>query len=88
MLTSLPLYSDFEEWFSSDKEFSGMFFSCVAAPGICPLARGNATATELEQAVWDLIETVKYHPIPLGSKECPIILWYILLAVYNSRWNF
>jgi hypothetical protein len=30
------------------------------------LARGNATASELEQAVWNLLDTVKYHPIPLG----------------------
>jgi TAP-like protein len=31
------------------------------------LARGNATAAEIEQAVRELIDTVKYHPIPLGS---------------------
>jgi len=48
-------------------EFSGIFSACVEAPDSCPLARGNATASELEQSVWDLIEAVKYHPIPIGS---------------------
>lgn len=61
------LHSDFEEWSSSDKGFSGIFSSCVAAPDLCPLARGKATAAELEQAVWNLINTVKFHPTPLGS---------------------
>ena len=44
-----------------------MFSSCVAAPDLCLLARENATAVELEQSVWDLMDTVKYNPIALGS---------------------
>jgi TAP-like protein len=31
------------------------------------LAHGNVTAAELEQAVWNLIDIVKYHPIALGD---------------------
>jgi hypothetical protein len=44
-----------------------MFSSCVAVPDNCALARRGVTATELEQSIWSLINTVKYHPIPMGS---------------------
>jgi hypothetical protein len=47
--------------------FSGIFPSCVAAPNQCVLARGNVTAAELEQVVWDLADIIKYHPIVLGN---------------------
>lgn len=67
MLSKSLLNSDFEEWSFSDQEFSGIFSSCVAVPDLCPLARENSTAAELEQSIWDLIDTVKYHPIALGS---------------------
>ncbi|PGH19695.1 hypothetical protein AJ80_03850 [Polytolypa hystricis UAMH7299] len=60
-------YADFEEWTMSDKVFSGIFSGCVAAPENCALAHGNKTAAELEQVVWDMIDAVKYRPIPLGG---------------------
>lgn len=45
-----------------------MFTSCVEARENCALAKGsNKTAAELEQAVWDLLDAVKYNPIPLRS---------------------
>jgi hypothetical protein len=47
--------------------FSGIFPNCVAAPEQCALARGNVTAAELEQAVWNLIGIVKYNSIALGD---------------------
>ncbi|KAF4631629.1 hypothetical protein G7Y89_g6499 [Cudoniella acicularis] len=59
--------ADFEEWTISDLVFSGIFSSCVAAPDNCSLAHENKTAAELEQAVWSLMERVKYHPIPFGN---------------------
>lgn len=59
--------SDFEEWTQSDDVFSGIFSSCVEAPEACALARPNVSAKELEQSVLELIETVKYNPIPLNT---------------------
>ncbi|KAI1377912.1 alpha/beta-hydrolase [Hypoxylon crocopeplum] len=60
--------ADFEEWTDSDKTFSSIFTGCVANRDNCALARGNnKTAAELEQAVWDLLDTVKFNPIPVGS---------------------
>jgi hypothetical protein len=38
------------------------------------LARGNATAAEIEQSVYNLINDIKYHPISLGN----------LMLDYNS----
>ncbi|TAQ86409.1 hypothetical protein B7494_g5254 [Chlorociboria aeruginascens] len=68
--------ADFQEWTDSDKEFSAIFTGCQAAPNNCALAHGNATATELEQAAWGLLDTVKYHPIPIGGS---LILDYTTL---------
>ncbi|KAI1210263.1 alpha/beta-hydrolase [Annulohypoxylon truncatum] len=60
--------ADFQEWTDSDKVFSSIFTGCVANRENCALAKGNnKTADELEQAVWDLLDTVKYNPIALRS---------------------
>ncbi|KAI0114283.1 alpha/beta-hydrolase [Hypoxylon sp. NC0597] len=60
--------ADFQEWTDSDKTFSSIFTGCVEARENCALAKGNnKTAAELEQAVWDLLDTVKYQPIPIDS---------------------
>jgi len=51
---------------ATDQAFSGFFSGCIAAgKGKCALAGLNRTAADLEQAVYDLFDTVKYHPIPL-----------------------
>jgi hypothetical protein len=63
----LSFLSDFEEYTSSDKEFSAIFSTCIADPDRCILARRNKTAIELEQAVWSLIDTIKFRPIPIGN---------------------
>lgn len=78
--------ADFEEWSFSDNEFSGIFSSCVAAPDLCSLARENSTAAELEQSVWDLIDTVKYHPIALGSfmLDYNTLKAIIVLSMYTT----
>lgn len=48
--------------------FSGIFSTCIeAGPELCPLAARNKTAEELETDVRNLIDTVKYHPLPLGT---------------------
>jgi hypothetical protein len=71
--------------------FAGIFSTCIeAGPELCPLATRNKTAQELEADVWDLIDTVKYHPLPLGT----ILLDYATLkgliqqALYTtSSWS-
>ncbi|KAI4861219.1 alpha/beta-hydrolase [Hypoxylon rubiginosum] len=56
--------ANFQEWTDSDAEFSAIFTGCVANRDNCALATGNnKTAAELEQEVWDLLDTVKYHPL-------------------------
>lgn len=47
----------------TDKVFAGFLSGCAAAPDNCALARNNATAADIEKAIYDLIETLKYHPI-------------------------
>ncbi|KEF52561.1 uncharacterized protein A1O9_11404 [Exophiala aquamarina CBS 119918] len=68
--------ADFEEWTDSDKVFAGIFSTCIeAGPELCPLAARNKTAQELESDVWDLLDTVKHHPLPVGS----VLLDYMAL---------
>ncbi|KAI1453717.1 alpha/beta-hydrolase [Annulohypoxylon moriforme] len=60
--------ADFQEWTDSDKAFSAIFTGCVANRENCALGKGNnKTAAELEQAVWDLLDTVKFQPIALRN---------------------
>lgn len=60
---------DFEEWQLADQSFSGMFNSCVAAPDICSLAKSNpnATAADLEQSFFDLVDTLEQRPVAVGD---------------------
>ncbi|KAI1139197.1 alpha/beta-hydrolase [Hypoxylon sp. FL0543] len=80
--------ADLQEWTDSDKEFSAIFTGCVAARENCALAKGNnKTADELEQAVWDLLDTVKYHPIPVGPSymmDYSNLKGIIVQFLYNS----
>ncbi|KAL3464861.1 Alpha/Beta hydrolase protein [Aspergillus heterothallicus] len=59
--------ADIEEWTDSDKVLSGLFTSCIDAGDRCSLNQLNKTAAELEQSVWDLIDTIKSNPISLGN---------------------
>ncbi|KAL4936843.1 hypothetical protein BDV06DRAFT_216351 [Aspergillus oleicola] len=59
---------NFEEWEDSDKVFSAIFAECVkAGPEGCTLAAHNKTAEELEAAAYELLETVRDQPIPVGQ---------------------
>ncbi|KAH8664242.1 peptidase S33, tripeptidyl-peptidase [Xylariales sp. PMI_506] len=82
-------HADYQEWTLSDKVFSGMFETCVAAGPNCTLNQLNATAAELEQATWDLLEQLRENPVPFGY----MILDYSLLkniiqsAIYGpAQW--
>ncbi|KAH8666941.1 proteinase [Xylariales sp. PMI_506] len=59
--------ADFEEWTDSDKAFSGIFSWCFSAPERCSLASRYRNAAELEQAVWALVDDVKFNPIAMGT---------------------
>ncbi|KAI1768487.1 alpha/beta-hydrolase [Hypoxylon sp. FL1150] len=60
--------ANFEEWTDSDAEFSAFFAQCAANREYCALATGNnKTGPELEQETWDLLDTVKYHPLVVGN---------------------
>lgn len=58
--------------------FSAVFTTCVAAGDACPLNTLNATATQLERATWDLLESLKQNPVAFGS----LVLDYSLLKKY------
>ncbi|KAI0886788.1 alpha/beta-hydrolase [Annulohypoxylon maeteangense] len=80
--------ADFQEWTDSDKVFSSIFTGCVANRENCALATGNnKTADELEQAVWDLLDRVKYNPIALRNLKIDYTLLksIIVNALYNSK---
>lgn len=73
----------------SDNSFSGIFTSCVKDPQNCVLAQPNITAAQLEQATWDLIETIKYRPIAVGNflLDYTTIKGTIQEALYGTgRW--
>ncbi|CAJ2501000.1 Uu.00g038530.m01.CDS01 [Anthostomella pinea] len=79
--------ADFQEWTDSDKVFSAIFSGCVAAPSNCALATGNnATAADLEHAVWDLVDTLKYRPLALGSYivDYSVLKGLLQASLYDS----
>lgn len=89
MLGTLLIFicSVLEQWTDSDKAFSAIFTGCVANRENCALGKGNnKTAAELEQAVWNMLDTVKYHPIPLGSfiVDYSALKTLIVNAIYSS----
>ncbi|GAB1312412.1 Peptidase S33, tripeptidyl-peptidase [Madurella fahalii] len=79
------------EWLAdSDKTVSGLFRACAENPDTCALANGNATAEELEAALYEYLETeLKYNPVPVGEFliEYGVIKRVILATLYSpSRW--
>ncbi|KAI1476079.1 alpha/beta-hydrolase [Daldinia eschscholtzii] len=79
--------ADFEEFTDADKEFSAIFTGCVEAGEKCELAKGNnKTAAELEQTIWDLLETVKYRPIALKTfiLDYASVKSLLVQALYDS----
>ncbi|KAI2471100.1 alpha/beta-hydrolase [Annulohypoxylon bovei var. microspora] len=79
--------ADFQEWTDSDKVFSSIFTGCVENRENCALATGNnKTADELEQAVWDLLDTLKYNPIAVRNYKADYssVKGLIVQSLYNS----
>jgi hypothetical protein len=59
-----------------------MFNSCVASPDVCSLAKSNpnATATDLEQSFFDLVNTLDQRPIAVGDLTVDSSVLYLLAA--------
>jgi hypothetical protein len=60
---ALLCYSDAEMVTDSDKVVAGFAAGCVENPDRCTLAK-NRTATELEEALYDFFDHLKYNPMP------------------------
>ncbi|XXH01457.1 hypothetical protein Hte_007817 [Hypoxylon texense] len=79
--------ANFEEWTDSDAEFSAFFAGCAASRDNCALATGNnKTAAELEQEVWDLLDTLKYHPLTARNYllDYNTVKSYLVNQLYGS----
>ncbi|KAB2575811.1 Tripeptidyl aminopeptidase [Lasiodiplodia theobromae] len=61
-------YHGVEGFSDTDKTFSGFLSTCIAAGERCPLSHLNRTADDLEKATYELIEKVKYRPLPYQGK--------------------
>src|SRR4051812_39748274 len=75
---------------STDATWDEFFKGCLAAPGECPLARQGASYEQLRETVYDLIYTLKYDPLPLGSGaflDYTTVKAAIITAMYSpTRW--
>ncbi|KAH8651203.1 peptidase S33, tripeptidyl-peptidase [Xylariales sp. PMI_506] len=58
---------DFQEWTDTDSTFRQIFETCIAAGENCTLNALNATADELVDATWALLDLLKTNPVPLGD---------------------
>ena len=60
--------SDIQEYQDTDKTFSAFIQACVeAGEEKCALARPDTSAADTENKVWQLLETIKYNPIPIDG---------------------
>ncbi|KAI1746787.1 TAP-like protein-domain-containing protein [Xylaria castorea] len=82
--------TDSEGFASADDTFSEFFRQCVATPAVCTLAgnRPNATAKQLESAVYDLIDELKYRPFAyngyvIGYIELKSAIRFALYTPYS-----
>ena len=59
--------SGVDEPTEADTVFSGFLSACVANPGQCVLAQDGISAEDLSNKIYELIDSLKYNPINLGS---------------------
>jgi hypothetical protein len=67
--------SEVELFTDTDAVFAGFCSGCVADPEHCVLAR-NRTASELQGAIYNLLETIKQNPIVLPIAGTEVLLDY------------
>ncbi|GJC80930.1 putative hydrolase Mb2248c [Colletotrichum liriopes] len=55
----------------TDKVFSGFLRTCFEKPETCALAaqNPNTTAAQIESKIYDMIDSLKYRPLPVQSSE-------------------
>ena len=82
--------SDVQQVVDSEATFAGFFAGCVEYPKYCPLARNESSAGEIYRKVQDLLQTIKYQPIVLGSDISTDLVDYgtikglILQSLYST----
>lgn len=63
-----PSHREVELFTDSDNTLSAFLYGCVAVgEEKCALARHNATASDLEETVYECLDDLKYKPIPYGG---------------------
>ncbi|GKT95812.1 TAP domain-containing protein [Colletotrichum tofieldiae] len=63
--------------------FSGFLRTCFEKPETCALAaqNPNTTAAQIESKIYDMIDSLKYRPLPVQSSEA------ILMALSITTWS-
>ena len=56
-----------EDVTESDDVFAGFLAACIANPDRCSLAQDGISAEDLSNKIYQLLDTLKYNPINLGS---------------------
>ncbi|KAE8370309.1 TAP-like protein-domain-containing protein [Aspergillus caelatus] len=72
------LNRDLQMLVDTDKVLTGFCEECVATPDKCPLAR-DRTAAEIEEAIYELIDHVKFNPLLVPVAGTPTLLEYTTL---------
>ena len=65
-----------EQVTDSDVSYDGFFTGCIANPDRCALAQNGTTAQDLKERIYNLLTTLKYHPIAAGSNAGTDIIDY------------
>ncbi|KAJ5602259.1 hypothetical protein N7510_011793 [Penicillium lagena] len=58
---------DNQQLADNDEVFAGFCSACLEAPKLCPLASLASSGPDLKEKLYQMLETIKYHPIPLGA---------------------
>ncbi|KAE8343267.1 hypothetical protein BDV24DRAFT_33957 [Aspergillus arachidicola] len=66
---------DLQMLVDTDKVLTGFCEECVATPDKCPLAR-DRSAAEIEEAIYELIDHVKFNPLLLPVAGTPVLVDY------------
>ncbi|KAB8270347.1 TAP-like protein-domain-containing protein [Aspergillus minisclerotigenes] len=66
---------DLQMLVDTDKVLTGFCEECVATPDKCPLAQGRSAA-EIEEAIYELIDHVKFNPLLLPVAGTPVLVDY------------
>ena len=65
VIALIPPPSEVEMFTNTDEAFAGFSQYCAAAPDKCLLAQGNRTAEQVSKTVFDLLQHIKFNPIPI-----------------------